>query len=257
MPNRIKKYSKPLFASTLAIALSGCLTINAKSLDYDKTEKLSIAKGNATTLSIDAGAGFLKVVGDDSLSEIMVTADILAYDENITLRLDVNGDEIELEADANPSSNLNWVRESPRIDLTVRVPSKMILKVDDGSGSIVIKNMDNNVKVKDGSGSMSLSKIVGNVDIDDGSGSLDINEVKGNLIVEDGSGSLDIEQVTGTVEVDDGSGSLSIYDVGGLVTIDDGSGSINVKKLKSGLTIIEEGSGGLKMSDIEGPVSIK
>lgn len=259
MSTLINQLSKPLLSSALIVTLCGCITVNAKSLDYQETKTLSVPMGNATSFHIDAAAGFLKIIGNDSLSDIKVTAEIYADDDNIKLILKPSGDKIVLEADANAfrGSNFSWVGESPRIDLTVEVPSKMKLDIRDGSGHISITSINNNININDGSGSMAISNIKGNMNIDDGSGSLEIENVEGNIMIDDGSGSLDIKHVSGTLEIEDGSGGLDVYDVGGLVTIDDGSGSINVKKLKSGLTIIEEGSGGLKMSDIEGPVSIK
>jgi len=257
MSQLISKFTKPILSTACIFALSGCLTINAKSLDFEETRNLSVPMGSANVLEVDAAAGFLRIVGDDSIQEVQVTADILAHNDDIKLRLDAKGDRIELEADANHNSNYSWGRESPKIDLTVRVPSGMKLKIKDGSGSINIKNINNDLSVDDGSGSMEISNIKGNLDIEDGSGSLTISVVDGNIVIDDGSGSLSVEQVTGTLDIDDGSGGLDVYDVGGLVTIDDGSGGITVKKLKNGLTIIEEGSGGLKMTDIQGPVSIK
>lgn len=251
------KLNKTALTAACLLATSGCISINAASLDYQETRNLNVSASNASMLKVDAAAGFLKIVGEEGLEEVKVTADILAVDENITLSLEQSGDTIELEADANQKSHFNWRGKSPKIDLTVTVPMRMMLDIKDGSGFITVDNINNNVKIKDGSGSMDITNVNGNLDIDDGSGSVEIKNIAGNVLVEDGSGSLEISQVTGTVDVEDGSGGLDIYDVGGLVTIDDGSGSIHVKKLRNGLTIIEEGSGGLKMTDVEGPVSIK
>jgi hypothetical protein len=251
------KLSKTTTTAACLLAASGCVSVNAKTLDYKDTRDLTLSTTDVKRLTIDAGAGFLKIIGEPGLNEVKVTAEILAENEDIKLTLKRSGDEIELEADANQNSYFNWRGESPKIDLTVRVPQRLMLQVKDGSGSMTIEDINNDVTVNDGSGSMKIKNIKGNLNVDDGSGSLDILNITGNLVVEDGSGSLDISQVTGTVNVDDGSGSLAVYDIGGLVTIDDGSGSIHVKKLRNGLTILEEGSGGLKMSDVEGPVSIK
>ncbi len=244
-----------LIAGSFAIAAS--FAVNAGPLEYEDTREMKISASGISKLKIDAGAGFLKIVGEAGLDEVKVTADILAEDEDIKLTLEQSGDTIELEADAGSKSGFSWGGDSPKIDLTIRVPQRLILDVKDGSGSMSIKDIKNDVSVNDGSGSTKIRNIEGDLKVDDGSGSLDIVNVTGNLDVEDGSGSLDISQVTGTVNVEDGSGSLEVYDVGGLVTIDDGSGSIHVKKLRNGLTILEEGSGGLKMTDVKGPVSIK
>jgi hypothetical protein len=248
--------SKTAIAVATCALLSGCITINAKSLDYKETKNLQLSSASLKTLEVDAGAGFLTIKGEKGLTEIKVTADIETHDDDFELTLLSSNGKAVLTADINSSHSMSW-GDSPKIDLTVTVPQSMMLDIKDGSGSISIEDVNNSIELDDGSGSISIANISGDIDIEDGSGSLTIQKVKGNLSIDDGSGSIDIDQISGTVKIDDGSGSMDIYDVGGLVTIDDGSGGITVKQLRNGLTILEEGSGGLKMSDIEGPVSIK
>ncbi len=248
---------KPLAITSLLLTLSGCITVNATSLDYQETKKLSLKASDIKVLQIDAAAGFLIIQGDSSLNSIEVTADIEAYDEDIKLSLKADGNRAELIANAAHKQPFNWGNNSPKIDLTIKLPASIKLAIKDGSGKIEIRKIDNDLKLDDGSGSIHISDIKGNVIIEDGSGSLTIHDVEGELKITDGSGSLDIQHIDGAVKIEDGSGSMDVFDIAGLVTIDDGSGSINLKNLRNGLTIIEEGSGGLSMSDIKGPVSIK
>jgi len=249
--------SKFVIATVLTLSLSGCVTVNAKSLDFKEIKNLNLSAKKLTQLNIDAAAGYLKIIGDDSISDIQVTANIEAYNDDFKLSLKSKGGYAELVADANPDNHINWGSNNAKIDLIVRLPSNMRLKVKDGSGEITIHQIKNDVEIDDGSGSMKITDIQGNLKIDDGSGSMVINQVSGDIKIDDGSGSMNIEKVGGTLNIEDGSGNMDITDVFGLVTIDDGSGDINLKTLHNGLTIIEEGSGDLKMSDIKGPVSMK
>jgi len=248
---------KNLTAVGVALALTGCVTVNASSLDYKETKNLTLSSANISQLKIDAGAGYLKITGDNSIDKIEVKAIIEAVDEEFKLSLKQKGDHAMLIADANPNNYFSKGFHSPKIDLIVKVPSHLSLKVHDGSGEMTIHNIKKDVNIDDGSGSIDISDIGGNLEIDDGSGNMTISNVTGNIIIDDGSGSLEIEKVGGTLNIEDGSGGMDIVDVAGLVTIDDGSGSINLKRLQNGVTIIEEGSGGLKMSDIKGSVSMK
>lgn len=245
-----------ILAASMAFLTTGCVTVYADSLDFKESKKLTLNASDLKNLEIDATAGFLIVTGSD-VSQIEVTADIETFNDKFKLSLEAKGDTAVLIADLGKSHSINWGNNSPKIDLTVKVPSGLNLKIDDGSGSITINNVKNISKLDDGSGSINISEIQGNVNIEDGSGSLTLVDVGGNVVINDGSGSITVEKVVGYLKVEDGSGSMDITDVGGLVTIDDGSGNINLKNLRNGLTIIEEGSGGLEMSDIEGPVSIK
>lgn len=245
-----------LLATSMAFLTTGCITVYADSLDFKETKQLTLNATNLNNLEIDATAGFLIVTGSD-VSQIEVTADIETFNDEFKLSLEAKGDTAILITDLGKSPSFNWGDNSPKIDLTVKVPTDLNLIIEDGSGSITISKVKSISKLDDGSGSIQISEIDGNVNIEDGSGSLVIKDIKGNVDIDDGSGSITAEKIGGYLKVEDGSGSMGITDVGGLVTIDDGSGSINLKNLRNGLTIIEEGSGGLKMSDIEGPVSIK
>lgn len=220
-----------IIAVTAATMLSGCVVYangnggwGDDDLNYEKRE-LSLATEGLNELEIEAGAGFLEVYGEPGRTTIDVVAEIHYQDaDDIELALTPDGDEADLIAKIASS---NWGDGSPRIDLVVYMPETMMLDVNDGSGSITIRNIKANVDIEDGSGSLEITEIGGNVEIDDGSGSLDIRDIDGNLKVEDGSGSMDINNVSGKVTIDDGSGSINVENVGDLNIIDDGSGSVS------------------------------
>ena len=224
-----------VIAVAAASLLSGCVVYangnggwGDDDLNYEKRE-LSLATEGLNELEIDAGAGFLEVYGEPGRTTIDVVAEIHYQDaDDVELTLKPDGDEADLVAKMSSSS---WGNGSPRIDLVVYMPEALALDVNDGSGSITIRNIKANVDVEDGSGNLEIADIVGNVDVDDGSGSIDIRDIDGNLEVDDGSGSMDIKDVTGKVTIDDGSGSINVKNVGGLNIIDDGSGGVSTKNV--------------------------
>lgn len=208
----------------------------------DKTEKLNLAAGGIDRLEIDCGSGFLHITGKAGLSEIRVTAEIEVdggrdvdefIERNVTLRLEKRGNRAFLESKVDNSffSNRNAV-----INLTVEVPQPMALDINDGSGSIEIRDIE------------------GDIILDDGSGSLTIERVRGRVEIEDGSGSIDIDDVEGDLEVDDGSGSLTIRRISGSVEVTDGSGSITIDTVSKDVYIRESGSGGLSIDNVSGKV---
>ncbi|MCB0290642.1 MAG: hypothetical protein KDH97_10340 [Calditrichaeota bacterium] len=210
----------------------------------DKTEKLNLSASGINKLEVDCGSGFLRIAGKAGLNEIRVTAEIEVdgvregdlddfIDRNVTLRLEKRGNRAFLESKIDNSffSNRNGV-----INLTVEVPQPMALDINDGSGSIEIRDIE------------------GDIVLDDGSGSLSIERVRGRVEVEDGSGSIDIDQVEGDLEVDDGSGSLTIRRITGSVEVTDGSGSITIDTVSKDVYIRESGSGGLSIDNVNGKV---
>lgn len=212
--------------------------------DYEEIRDLDLDASDISRLSIDAGAGSMDVKGVDGLDKIVVKATIVVPDKDkedalrviekdMTLTLEKKGSEAKL--DARFDSHLFGRGSDAYIVLEVSVPKGMSIGIDDGSGSIDIKDIE------------------GDVSIDDGSGSIEVENVA-KLVIDDGSGSITVVNASGDVSIIDGSGSITISHVGGSVSIDDGSGSIKVSDVENDLVIIDGGSGGLTFSDVRGTV---
>lgn len=245
---------------------------------FKTEEKLSLPAEGIDTLVIDCGAGFLKIKGVDGLEKIEVLAEIKTSgggdrDEVLNKRV-----ELTLEKKGSKAILVSKIKKkflsfgSNYINLTVRIPAKLNLVIDDGSGSIEIAKVNGGIDLEDGSGSMQITGVKGNMDIVDGSGSMTLKDIKGNLkikdgsgtvkikgvggnlILDDGSGSVYIKNVKGSVEVEDGSGSMDILNTGGSVIVDDGSGSVTIDGVGENVTIKEAGSGSLKIKNVKGKV---
>jgi hypothetical protein len=209
-----------------------------------ETEKsLAMSADGIKELRIDCGAGFLKVAGVAGLDRIEVLAEIEARGEDSDEMEDFIKDHVELflekrgtQAILKASIENGWSffgSGDSRINLTVRVPKSMPIEIDDGSGEMIVEEIDADVSIDDGSGSIRVERVRGNVEIDDNSGDLDIRDVSGDVSVEDGSGGIDIDKVGGSVTVDDGSGGIYIDDIGKDVVIEEaGSGSVRIDNVK-------------------------
>ncbi|TRX55747.1 DUF4097 family beta strand repeat-containing protein [Thalassomonas sp. M1454] len=253
------KLIKSIALLTAAITLSGCVfhvgSSNARSADIHLQESLTITSEQLNMLEVESGSGELVITGSDNVTEITVKADIYTdNDKNYDLSLKKVGSRAVLVAKNNSTSGF-WNGNSPSIDLHVTVPKSLALDIDDGSGPIEVKNINNKVTIDDGSGSLLVKNIQGDVTIEDGSGELQVSNVSGNVDIDDGSGEMSIADISGSVKVVDGSGDMNIHHIGGSVTIDDGSGDIDLSDA-GGLTITESGSGGLKVKDVKGEFNI-
>lgn len=213
--------------------------------DYEEVRNLSLDTRGIDTLNIDAGAGSLEVTGVSGAGPIEVTATIQlagrkeskareTIESDMVLTLEKDSDTARLKAYFD-QGGWGW-GDSPLINLQVRMPETMRLIVDDGSGSLVVRN------------------VRGDIALDDGSGSLTMVDVGGNIEIDDGSGSILVEGVGGDISINDGSGSIKVSGVAGSVTIDDGSGSIDVNDVEKDLIIVDDGSGGLDFSNIRGKI---
>jgi hypothetical protein len=270
-------FTKSLLFITGASFLSGCIVVaNPSHANLHRQQELVLDVAQLTALDVEAGAGSLVISGSDHASKITVVADIYTdkgNPDNYELTLTDAGDSAFLVAKINSSRGF-WQGSSPHIDIKVTMPSRMMLKVVDGSGAANISNIESSVEIKDGSGELTIKSIKGSVDVMDGSGGLYVSEVVGSVTIVDGSGEMELKNIDGSIDVDDGSGSivakgisgsaffedgsgdLTIRKVDGMITIDDGSGDIDVEQA-GGLKILDSGSGDLRVKKVIGGFEIE
>lgn len=244
-------------AATFVFSASGALAN-----DCSHTRDLNITPVDAAGIEqvrIDAAAGSLEVIGvetDSIRAGGKACASSASRLDGIELRSRHVGNVLEIEVKIESAGGFFFRRTYAQLDLKVELPKGMSVEIDDGSGSIEVRDVGD-LDIDDGSGSIEVTN-AGNTRIDDGSGSIDINGLRGDLEIEDGSGRIDVRDVAGTVRVDDGSGSVEITRVGGsVIIVDDGSGSIRVTEVKGDLRVGDHGSGGLSFDRIDGSVSVK
>jgi len=229
--------------SFVVMAMFAASLAHAGWLDYQEVRELELDAAGVSDFFIDAGAGSMTVIGEANTDSIRVTATIQVdmgnddkarefIEKRLTLTLDREGDRAVLQSFFK---NGAWGSADGSVALEVVMPAGVPLRVDDGSGSILIEDLNSNVEVDDGSGSLKIYNV-------------------GAVEVDDGSGSIEIDGVSGDVGIVDGSGSITVTKVGGTVTIDDGSGSINVHDVEQDLIIKDDGSGGLSVSNVRGAV---
>lgn len=240
------------------------LFVSLEAFPVRDIKQLSLEARGIEKFDVDCGSGFLKIYGETNRDEIEVEAEIIldgmserkAEDfmrNRVRLSLKTRGDTACLIADIDSKFSLfSW--GSREINLTVRMPSELAMQVEDGSGTIWIDNIHNNIQVDDGSGNMMIRNVTGLVRIDDGSGEIECVDVGGDVEIDDGSGDISLEMIGGAVDIEDGSGSIRVDEAVGDVTIQDGSGSIMVDRVQRNVIIQTDGSGGVDISRVEGRV---
>lgn len=224
----------------LVIAMFLVSLANAAWQDYTEVRELRLDTDGIKTFILDVGAGSLDVTGVAGSDRILVMATIKVDDgdddarklieKRMSLTLDSNGSEAILIA--RFEQGMFGTSTDASIDLEVQVPEDVMIRIDDGSGSIDVRSMSADVAIDDGSGSIDVNR-AGSVSIDDGSGSILVSDANGDVNINDGSGSITVRNVQGSVRIDDGSGGIDVdYVEHDLVIIDDGSGSLTYANVK-------------------------
>ena len=231
-------------------------------------ESLALPAAGLKSLHVDCGAGYLKVRGVEGLEQIEVSAtlvvrgiaesDLASFKkEYVTLKLEKDTGRAVLIAKIEADfflAKLFGGGHDARIDLDVRVPQRLSLAIDDGSGDIDVRAVDGDVNIDDGSGNINLAVIHGHVEIEDGSGDIILAEIAGSLQIEDGSGDIKVNDAGNDVDIDDGSGQIELNRIRGSVIIDDGSGDIVIDGVEKDVRIDEAGSGDVEIRNVKGRV---
>jgi DUF4097 and DUF4098 domain-containing protein YvlB len=234
---------------------------------FQKDKQLNLAADGIKTVEIDCGSGYLKIRGIEGLERIEVVATLVVkgIDEDdierfkkrhVKLSLEKKGSSAVLVSKIDYSAIAALFKpRSAQINLDVRVPKNLALAIDDGSGSIEVADIANNVKLDDNSGNTEMNNIKGNVFIDDGSGSIVLTSISGDVGIDDGSGNITVEDVSGDVDIKDGSGTIKISKIGGSVVVSDGSGGIYIDGVDKDVNIKRDGSGSVSIQNVRGKVS--
>ena len=228
----------------------------------ENTQHLELSIQDIQSTHIACGPGFLDVFGVEGADSVKVTATVRVsgitqnmlqdfLDKHMVLSLKKSNRKAVLQSGFIKA---HLMKAEAKIDLTVKVPKTLTVKIDDGTGSIFVTGLGTNLEIKDDSGSIEIRKVKGNVSVSDGSGEIELTDIIGNIEVKDGSGPIHIERVRGNVRIIDGSGSMTIMDIDGNLTITDGSGSIEINDVTQNVFIKEAGSGILDIEGVKGKV---
>ena len=266
---------------------------------FNGNRTLQLSAADLESLTINSGAGNVMVIGHD-LDEIKVEASITVSatspDKAVHvikkfMRLSLTkGDRkavLRSYFDFHERNNFqevinpNGFFTSPvrGIDLIVNVPKNLEVTVNDRSGDVTIKGIDNNLSVTDGSGNLRIKDINGNlrvtdssgdleltninihngvekiVKISDNSGAMSLDGIRGNISLTDKSGNIDMKRITGNVTLRDTSGGLYIGRVDGNMKLVDSSGDIKVDGVGGNLTL-HDSSGGIYVNDVNGDLTL-
>jgi len=237
----------------------------AQTRTFTQTKQMALPAGDIYELRVNCGAGSLYIINTEWQDTIRVIAEIEVdnvtqsdgqgfAEKNAVLSLDRKGNRAILNSDLKRTFR---PPVDARINLTIEVPRKIDVHIDDASGPIHIQHFSGHLDIKDGSGLITVENVVGSVKVADGSGKIIMEDIRGDVEIKDGSGSIEVSKIKGDVRVTDGSGIISIQYVDGNVTATDDSGPIDINDITGNVLIREPGTGELNIERIKGKVVIQ
>ncbi len=148
--------------------------------------------------------------------------------EKMDIRYDQRGDTIGISS----STPWNFFQFGIRsADFEITVPESSDVQVANGSGKIVIQDVNGDIRLKTGSGRIEASDLQGRIALKTGSGRVALTNISGQVTLATGSGRIDIgqSQLVGSSEFKTGSGAITFtgaLDPRGSYRFVTGSGSV-------------------------------
>lgn len=246
----------------MALVLAGVLPACAQGGDdcsYEAPRNLDLDAAGVDTLEVRARAGSLEIRGEPGLDQVQVRGMACASREgdldDIRLVQRREGGRLVVAVEIPDTSGLFGGQR--RLDLELRVPSRLVLEVDDSSGTASVTNVAS-LRIDDSSGELQVSGVPGAVRIEDSSGAIEVRDVGSLHIPSDSSGEIRVADVRGDAVIDsDSSGAIEMHRIGGNARIgSDSSGSIEVEDVAGDFTVGSDGSGGIEHRGVRGEVRI-
>jgi hypothetical protein len=267
-----------LIFSTLMLVGTGAV---ANECAYQEPRNLDIDAAGLHTLEAKLGSSDLRAEGVAGLNKIEVRARACASEKSrlagLTLDQTRVSDTVTLTTHQADQQNFSTFGSNyAYIDLEVRMPQSLALRVRSNSGDSDLKNLSS-LDFSSHSGDLIVHHVDGAVVVDvhsgdvkaDGVGSLDVQHsgsgdiqaenVKGEVHVgRVGSGDLTFTSVGKGVHVESvGSGDVIVHGAGGTVVVDSiGSGDVSASDVGGDLIVKSAGSGDVHHSGVKGKVSI-
>lgn len=148
--------------------------------------------------------------------------------EKMDIRYDQRGDQIGISA----STPWNFFQFGIRsTDFEITVPESSDMQVANGSGKIIIQDVNGDIRLKTGSGRIEANGLRGRIALKTGSGRVALTNIAGQITLATGSGRIDIgqSQLVGSSEFKTGSGAITFtgtLDPRGSYRFLTGSGSV-------------------------------
>ena len=254
-------HSALLTAALIATTALPAIAQDDDDCRHEAQRSATVDANGARLLSIEAGSGFLKIVGKPGINQVIIRGRACASHADLLndIRLTANREGSDVVITANKRERNDWSgyhgNEYARLDVTIEVPARMAAEIADGSGSIDISNLGA-VRIEDGSGDIVGNGLNGDVRVKDGSGGIRLIDVAGRLDIDDGSGSITLRNINGAIDIDDSSGEINIRGAHNNVRISDSSGSIDVVDVDGDFVVDDDSSGSIDYDNVKGRVDI-
>ena len=231
--------------------------------EYEKDIERTLDLADSEQLTVLAAAGELEITGvrGQEFAEIEGRACVSEQEWLADVRIETSGGKNADIAVIVPGGVNTWSLFGSRyayVDLKLRVPDDLPLKVSDSSGEVEIEGVGA-LEIKDSSGKIEIENSSGPVVIEDSSGDIYLAGIGGSVtIVSDSSGDIEGRDIGGDLRVvKDSSGDIDFSEVDGDFIVErDSSGDITADSVGGDFRVLRDGSGSVRPTNVQGEVDV-
>ena len=205
------------------------------------------------TVAVRSPRGLVDIVAADNTAVDVVVAPMDGSEAAATAaretRVDLDGDTLTIHAPN--STGWQW-RRSPRLAITVRVPTGSSIAVKVASADLRAAGRFGTAQVESASGDLAVEDVAGDAHLESASGDIAVGRVGGTLHAKSASGDLDIGDVTGDVITSSASGDIAVRSGGGSVAAQTASGDVEIGAVHRGAARLRSASGDIEVGVVAG-----
>ncbi|MDQ6736896.1 MAG: hypothetical protein M3Z30_04255 [Gemmatimonadota bacterium] len=220
-----------------------------------------MSSAGVSVLRVNAGSGYLRVVGHRGAGDIVVNGTAQAESRELLGEVRVetrrSGDTLVVTTFIPASPRGTTPRIASALDLMIQLPATIALDVTDSSGAAYFRNIGA-LRVAHGDGRLEADTVAGDVDITDGNGDMLVDFVAGNVHIVDGGGGIHLFRIQGSVDIPRaGNGEIKVFDVKGDVRVGSKfSGEVVANGVGGNLLVTARGDGSIEYRGVKGRVSL-
>lgn len=209
----VRKHLMCVLALLPVLLLQSCMN----AFKAKETRRQAVAHVSGSALHVGTANGSVEVIGDASLTEVAITAEITCSGNS------------QQEADERLAATvLNIVRDANRT-LTIEPVFPDDHRRSGDGASFVIRLPDaHDVDVRTSNGRITVSHVGGELNAATSNGRITVNDHGGPANLETSNGRIIVDGLRGALFADTSNGRVIAKEIGGSVTIDTSNGSIEL-----------------------------
>lgn len=220
-----------------------------------RTERRVEPLASGSKLWVRNRNGFLKVTGTDR-EEVALQAEIRDTESRkVSLVVTRKGPDLDIEAQFLQPAFRFGFSQSPRCDMTLRVPRRLLGHFRTVNGSVDVNAMDGYVRAETTNGHVEVEEVAGEVHVETTNGHVELRRLKARVKAETTNGRITLEDVEGGIRAETTNGRIEARRLDGWdegIRLETTNGSLEVELGKAAGEVEASNTHGSIDSEVRG-----